>query len=78
MVSTLLEILHWVTLAASFVASAPRFTFSEGVRQQTVAPQLARLRPSYLIHGIDQVVNGRELLDIERFAREASSTGGNI
>ena len=78
MVSSVEDILHWVTLVASFVASAPRLTFSEGARQQTVAPPLVRLQSSYLVHRLDEVFNVREFLEIEKFAREISDTGSNI
>ena len=78
MVSSLGEILHWIVLAASFVASAPKFTFSQGFRQQSVAPTRSPLKQHYLVRGIDDVDKGRDCLDIEKYAAPSSETGHHV
>ena len=73
--TTLEETLHWITLASSFVASAPKFSFSPQIAAQSTPLPLSQLEPSYLSLGLRDIINGSEFLKISQFASGAPGAG---
>ena len=61
--------LHWLTLTASFVASATRFDFSERSAEYT-APTRSALERSYLKLGLQDIMSGHDFLKIDEFDKD--------
>ena len=74
------ETLHWITLVASFAASAPEFVFTPQIGAQHQAPPLSQLEESYLVHGLSKLrkfagVTDFDFLSIEQYSASTPATG---